>query len=173
MVYHFKVIIFELGKLQIEVEIDARHSFLDLHKALQSSLGIPPCQMASFFVSDPMGRKKHEVSQVEMGSGKAPCMFMRRTRISDLISSEIPFLHYTYDFYNERSLFMELTGINMEKNLREPKVRINGIESQVHMIEEIMGDEFSMEADQRQSSPGYGVVEDYYEIFGDIEELTV
>lgn len=173
MVYHFRVILFESVKMQIEVETEAMHTFLDLHNVLQSSLGIPPCQMASFFVSDPMGRKKLEVSQVEMGQEKVSCRFMRKTRIGDMISADKPFIFYTFDFFNDRSLVMELTGINMEKNLREPMVRINGIESQVHLIEEIMGDEFTTRNEQQASSPGYGVVEDYYEIFGDIEELTV
>lgn len=173
MIYQFEVILFESNQMQIEIEIDAMHSFLDLHKALQDSLGFPQCQMASFFISDPIGRKKFEVSQVDMGTGKAPCQFMRRTRIADLISHERPLLYYTFDLFNDRSLFLELTGINMEKNLREPKVRINGIDSQIHMLEEIIGDEFSMESEKKQISSDYGVAEDYYEIFGDIEELTL
>jgi hypothetical protein len=173
MVYQFEVILFESHKMQIEIEIDAMQSFLDLHKALQESLGIPQCQMASFFISDSAGKNKSEVSQVDMGTVIAPCHYMRRTRVADLISPEKPLLYYTFDLFNDRTLFMELTGINMEKNLREPRVRINGIDSQIHMLEEIIGDEFSMENEKKQISSDYGVTEDYYEIFGDIEELTV
>ncbi len=173
MIYQFKVILFECKKVQIEIEIDERQSFLDLHEALQSKLGIPDCQMASFFVTDSLGRKRFEVSQVEMGSGIAPCMYMRRTKIGDLISPEVPILHYTFDLFNDKSFFMELTGIYMEKNLREPKVRINGIDSQVQMLQEIIRDDFVVEVEQKQTSSDYGVAADYYEIFGDIEELTV
>jgi hypothetical protein len=173
MIYQFEVILFESHKMQIEIEIDAMQSFLDLHKALQDSLGIPQCQMASFFISDSAGKNKSEVSQVDMGTVIAPCHYMRRTRVADLISPEKPLLYYTFDLFNDRTLFMELTGINMEKNLREPRVRINGIDSQIHMLEEIIGDEFSMETEKKQISSDYGVTEDYYEIFGDIEELTV
>lgn len=157
----------------IEIAVDNKQTFLDLHLALQNTLGLSPCQMASFFATDDHGRKKFEISEVEMGSRKAPCYYMRRTRIGDIISSKNPFIYYTYDFFNDRSLIMELTGINMEKNLREPKVKINGTASQVQMLQEIVADDFTAGMDKVQPSSDYGVADDYYEIFGDIEEFTV
>jgi hypothetical protein len=172
MIYQFNVIVFESEAYQIRIEVDAEQSFLELHRVLQHALGIPPCQMASFFVSDPSGRKTTEVSQVDMGSGRAPCHYMRRTRICDLVSFDRPFINYTFDFFNDHSLFLELTGINMEKNLREAKVRINGVDTQVDILE-IINDNFTGDIESKQVSTDYGVTEDYFEIFGDIEELTL
>lgn len=172
MIYKFNVILFELSGTQVEVEIDGQHTFMRLHETLQKALGIPSCLMASFFISDPLGRHRFEVSQVEIGQGKAPCSFMRRTRISDLISPQTPVIQYTFDFINDRTMNMELTGINMEKNLKEPKVKINGTEARVQLLDEVIGDDFSTEVERNDSDSAYGVVDDYFEIFGEIEELT-
>jgi hypothetical protein len=173
MIYQLKVILIDSQQFGIEIEVDRKQTFLELHLALQKSLGLPPCQMASFFATFYNGRKKFEISEVEMGSNKAPCYSMRRTRVGDIISQKSPFIHYTYDFFNDRSLIMELTGINMEKNLREPKVKINGTDSQVHLLQEIIADDFSLDVEKAKPSSDYGVADDYYEIFGDIEEFTV
>ena len=173
MIYNFKVILFESDKFRMKVKINADVTFQELHNTLQRSLGIPACLVASFFVSDSYGRKRSEISQLEMGSGKPPCLPMRRTRIADIVSEERPYVTYTYDFFNDRSLFLELTGINMEKNLREPKVRMNGEEARVQLLDEVILDNYSDVIESRQVSPDYGVADDYYEIFGDIEELTL
>ena len=173
MIYQFKVILYRAEGFQIMIEIDAGQSFLELHKALQCSLGIPPCQMASFFISDVSGRRITEVSEVNMGTGKDSCYFMRRTKISDLVHFNTPVIHYTFDLFNDSSLYLELTGINMEKNLREPKVRINGTDSRIRILEDVITEDYPQVSEQKKISPDYGVTEDYYEIFGDIEELTL
>ena len=173
MIYQFKVILMDSEKYPISMEIYADQSFLELHEFIQRSLGIPPCMMASFFVTDPMGRKKFEVSQVDMGSGNTTCYFMRRTRVRDLVSADRPFINYTFDFINDRSLLLELTGINMEKNLREAKVRISGIDSDVQVLQEVISDDYSRVMEQKMVTSDYGVTEDYFEVFGDIDELTL
>ena len=173
MIYHLKVILFDRRESEVEIEVDRRQTFLDLHLALQKAFVFPPCQMASFFSTDYHGRKKFEISEVEMGTKNPPCHPMRRTRVGDIISQKSPFIYYTFDFFNDRSLILELTGINMEKNLKEPKVKINGTDQQVQVLQEIIADDYIAAMDKLQTSSDYGVADDYYEIFGDIEEFTI
>lgn len=58
----------------------------------------------------------------------------------------------------------------MEKNLREPLVMVNGNESQSVVLDEVITNDAAAESNH---SPDYGILDDYYEIFGDIEELTL
>ena len=171
MIYHFKVVPTGRSGFESEIEAEGRHTFYDVHLSLHKALDIPPCQMASFFVYDQAGRKEIEVSQVEMNSSRPVCYIMRKTPLEKLIHPATPFIRYTFDFFNDRSLILELTGINMEKNLREPVVRVNGNDLQVDTIDEVIIETTPTAALQDNSD--YGVLDDYYEVFGDIEELTL
>lgn len=58
----------------------------------------------------------------------------------------------------------------MEKNLREPLVMVNGNDSSTQVLDEIITNDAAADTNH---SPDYGILDDYYEIFGDIEELTL
>jgi len=171
MIYQFKVTSYQPSRFQFNLEADSEHSFQDLHLVLQAAAGISPFQMASFFVFDASGKSNTEISEVELPCSKAPCLSMRNTLIKDILSSNTPYIRYTYDLFNDYSLILELTGINMEKNLREPLVRVNGNDLQTETIDEVITDD-SPTAELNGYSD-YGVLDDYYEVFGDIEELTL
>ena len=170
MIYQFKVTSYQPSRFQFILEADAEHSFKDLHLTLQAAAGISPFQMASFFVFDGAGKSNTEISEVELPCTKAPCLSMRNTMIKDILSSNTPYIRYTYDLFNDYSLILELTGINMEKNLREPLVMVNGNDSPTEVLDEIITNDATAATNH---SPDYGMLDDYYEIFGDIEELTL
>ena len=170
MIYQFKVTSYQPSRYQFSIEADAEHSFQELHQVLQAAAEISPFQMASFFVFDAAGKSNTEISEVELPCTKAPCLSMRNTLIKDIISSNTPYIRYTYDLFNDYSFILELTGINMEKNLREPLVMVNGNESQAVVLDEVITNDAAAESNH---SPDYGILDDYYEIFGDIEELTL
>lgn len=170
MIYQFKVTSYQPSRNQFNIDTDSENTFQDLHQVLQVTAGISPFQMASFFVFDASGKSNTEISEVELPCAKAPCLSMRNTLIKDIISSNTPYIRYTYDLFNDYSLILELTGINMEKNLREPLVMVNGNESQSVELDEVISNEAAAEITH---TPDYGILDDYYEIFGDIEELTL
>ncbi|GAP69227.1 plasmid pRiA4b ORF-3-like protein [Bacteroidales bacterium 6E] len=170
MIYQFKVTSYQPSRYQFSIETDIEHSFQELHQALQAAAGISPFQMASFFVFDAAGKSNTEISEVELPCTKAPCLSMRNTLIKDIISSNTPYIRYTYDLFNDYSFILELTGINMEKNLREPLVMVNGNESPTEVLDEVITNDAAAE---KNHAPDYGILDDYYEIFGDIEELTL
>ena len=171
MIYHFKVVPTGLTGFPSEIEAEGSHTFYDVHLSLHKALDIPPCQMASFFVYDQAGKKEIEIAQVEMNTSRPVCYIMRKTPLEKLIHPATPFIRYTFDLFNDRYLILELTGINMEKNLREPVVRVNGNDLQTETIDEVITDD-SPTAELNGYSD-YGVLDDYYEVFGDIEELTL
>ncbi len=59
----------------------------------------------------------------------------------------------------------------MEKTLKEPRVRANGSSTSPDVIREINSLRTKQPA-KVETSSDYGVADDYYEIFGNSEELT-
>lgn len=58
----------------------------------------------------------------------------------------------------------------MEKTLKEPRVRVNGSSTSVDVLSEINAMRIKHPA-KVETSSDYGVADDYYEIFGNNEEL--
>lgn len=173
MVYQFTCSCQESGQFQLEIEADSDHSFYDLHQAIQSALGFQPLQLASFFLPSLKGRRQVEISQLDHGKSHTLCRTMRRTLIGDMLIPGKRFLRYVFDFINDRYIQLELTGTIMEKNLREPLVKLNHGKSPVQDLDEGLTDELFEPSKVKNNDRQYGVVDDYYEIFGEMEEFVV
>jgi hypothetical protein len=173
MVYQFRCSCQESSQFQLEIEADSDHSFYDLHQAIQSALGFQPLQLASFFLPPAKGRRQVEISQLGHDKSDTRCRNMGRTLIGDMLMPGKRFLRYVFDFFNDRYIQLELTGTIMEKNLREPVVKLNHGKSPVQDLDEGMTDELFEPVKVKNNDPHYGVVDDYYEIFGEMEEYVV
>ncbi len=60
----------------------------------------------------------------------------------------------------------------MEKNLREPLIGLLLGESPVEMLDDVMTDEMPEVKNSPETEGGYGILADYYEIFGEMEDLV-
>ena len=67
MIYHFKITSQESYNFQLEVELNDKQSFFDLHSLIQKSLAFESHQLASFFISDNNWRKLTEISMLDLG----------------------------------------------------------------------------------------------------------
>lgn len=171
MIYHFKITSQESKNFQLEMELDEKQTFFDFHSGIQKSLVFESHQLASFFISDGTCRKFKEISLLDLGLNGGVYLTMQKTRLSDLIKTEGQNLIYTFDFFNDRSLYIELTRIIMEKNLKEPTVTLKQGDAPV----QVFGDEpENMEATNLQEEEvfmDFGVVDDYNELFGEMEDF--
>jgi hypothetical protein len=61
----------------------------------------------------------------------------------------------------------------MEKNLREPLIIRNGGEIPVQALDEVITGEMYDFSEKKSADPDYGVLNDYFEIFGDMEEYVL
>jgi len=122
MIYHFKITSPESKNFHLEVEANGEHTFHALHTMIQKSLGFESHQLASFFLYEKGGRKEKEISMLDLGLNGGIYFIMQKTKLSDLIQSTAQQLIYTFDFINDRSMYIELTGIVMERSLKEPFV---------------------------------------------------
>jgi hypothetical protein len=96
---------------------------------------------------------------------------MQKTKLADLLKTEGQKLIYTFDFFNDRSLFVELTGIIMEKNLKEPFVTLKQGDAPVQVLGEEPEPKEAIRLQEEEVFMDFGVVEDYDELFGEMEDL--
>ncbi len=171
MVYHFKITSQENINFQLEVELDERHTFFDLHHTIQKSLNFESHQLASFFISNIHWRKLKEISMLDMGLNGAAYYIMQKTKLSELIESQDQKLLYTFDFLSDRSFYIELTGIIMKKNLNEPLVTLKKGDNPVQVLkDEIIGHDMAT-AREEEVYMDFGEVDDYTELYGEMEDF--
>ncbi len=171
MIYQFKIVSQESLHFQLEVALDAKHSFFDFHTIIQKSVGFESHQLASFFVSDKRRKKLVEISMLDLGINGAAFFVMQKTKLSDLLNSQGQQLIYTYDFLNDRSFFIELTGIVMERNLIEPFVTLKQGDAPVQVLgEEILIDE-QEDLMQEEVYMDFGELDDYIELYGEMDDF--
>ncbi|MFW5756239.1 MAG: IS1096 element passenger TnpR family protein [Tangfeifania sp.] len=171
MIYYFKITSQESKNFHLEVEVDGKNTFFDFHTTIQQSLGFEPHQLASFFISDRTWRKYREISLLDLGLNGGVYLNMHKTRLTDLLKPENRQLIYTFDFFNDRSLYIELTGIIMERNLKEPTVTLKQGDAPVQVFgEEPEGPE-AANLQEEEVFMDFGIVDDYTELFGEMEDI--
>lgn len=171
MIYHFKITSQESKNFYLEVEAGEKQTFFDFHSCIQKSLDFESHQLASFFISDGTWRKHKEISLLDLGLNGGVYLTMQKTRLSDLIQTEGQKLIYTFDFFNDRSLYIELTGIIMEKNLKEPTVTVKQGDAPVQVFGEEPENHEATKLQEEEVFMDFGVVDDYDELFGEMEDL--
>jgi len=171
MIYHLKITSQESKDLLLEVELDKNSSFFDFHSIIQESLSFEPYQLASFFISDGSWTRLREISMLDMGMNGGAYLIMKKTQLGDLIKTKNQRLIYTFDFFNDRSLYIELTGIIMEKNLKEPFVTLKKGDAPLQEPGENPEIQEAASLQEEEVFMDFGVVEDYNELFGEMEDF--
>jgi len=171
MVYQFKIYSTEVPDFTLTVETDSKHTFADLHICIQNACGFNPDQLASFFIAGPKCGRQIEITQLDMGFTGQNKFTMKRTPLEKLLDHENQKLLYVFDFFMDRLFFIELTHIFMGKSLSETSVTYkNGNAPSQLLEEELLGQE--IEAKKEEECLDYGDLDDYTEIFGEMEDLT-
>jgi len=171
MIYRFQIISQESQNFQLEVKLDGKHSFFDFHSIIQKSLGYESYQLASFFISDRRWKKLKEISMLDLGVNGVAFYIMQKTSLESLVNDLNTKLIYTFDFLNDRSLFIELTEIIMEKNLSEPLVTLKKGDTPVQVLGEEVADQEQPVVVEEEVLMDFGELEDYTEIFGEMDDF--
>jgi len=171
MIYTFKIVSQESQNFRLEVALDNKQSFFDFHSIIQKSAGFESHQLASFFVSDKRWKKLVEISMLDLGINGAAYFIMQKTKLSDLLHTAGQQLIYTFDFLNDRSFLIELTGIIMEKNLNEPLVTLKQGEAPVQVLGDEVNPQEQPELQQEEVYMDFGELDDYTEIFGEMDDF--
>ncbi|MEZ5105414.1 MAG: hypothetical protein R2757_13020 [Draconibacterium sp.] len=171
MIFHFQITSQESKNFLLEIELAGNHSFFDFHSIIQKSLGYESHQLASFFISDKRWLKIKEISMLDLGMNGAAYFIMQKTKLTDLIHFKGQKLIYTFDFLNDRSLFIELTEIIMEKNLNEPLVTSKLGDTPVQVLGEEIVEKDTVDVLEEEVYMDFGELEDYTEIFGEMDDF--
>jgi pRiA4b ORF-3-like protein len=105
MIYKFRFISGEEENFIRDIDIQYDQTFLDLHIALQKSVGYDSSILASFFITDDSWLKEKEITLVEMEDDNP---IMEESVIIDFITKDKQKLLYVFDYFNERTFFAEL-----------------------------------------------------------------
>ncbi len=116
MVYKFVVLSDEDESFVREFEFLDTHTLMDFHNLLQDELEFDKSQLASFFMATDNWEKEEEFTLFDMGTGSST---MEVAVLEDIIFRKNQKLLYVFDFFNERSLFVEYTGEEKEVEDRE------------------------------------------------------
>jgi hypothetical protein len=171
MIYHFKITSPESKNFHLEVEANGEHTFLALHTIIQKSLGFESHQLASFFLYEKGGRKEKEISMLDLGLNGGIYFIMQKTKLSDLIQSTAQQLIYTFDFINDRSMYIELTGIVMERSLKEPFVTMKQGDAPVQVLVYEPEIQESTKLQEEEVLMDFGILDDYTELYGEMEDF--
>jgi hypothetical protein len=171
MIYKFQIVSQESQNFLLEVALDEEHSFFDFHSIIQKSVGFESHQLASFFISDERKKKLVEISMLDLGVNGAAFFIMQQTMLRDLLNKKGQQLIYTFDFLNDRSFFIELTGIIMEKHLNEPFVTLKNGDAPVQVLGEESIDQNLGILEEEEVYMDFGELDDYTEIYGEMDDF--
>ena len=171
MIYTFKITSNEKKDFVREIGINADQCFSDLHQLIQETSCFSSDQLASFFLVEEGWKKKIEITLIDMGLYDRSSYVMHKTRLSELLNHESQRLLYVFDFFFDRSYYVELIKISMGKHLKEPVVAYSEGDAPVQILEEDFREQGSRINGKGELHLDYGDLEDYNEIFGEMYDL--
>ena len=168
------ICIFEISSSEITdykrlIHISPDQTFEDLHRIIQNTSSFDQSQLASFFLTDDQWRRKIEISLLDSGGTSPNQLSMRKTKLNEYINVTGQKLVYVFDFFNERLLNIELKEKLMKTDLKEPFVAYESGHAPVQfLINDYDSPEIAI-LDTSDSYKSFGDLEDYYEVFGEMD----
>lgn len=121
MIFNFRIVSDEVDNFRRDIQIDADSTFMELRNAIYQSLNYDKKQMCSFFICNDDWEKQLEITLEDMGlDASEDAYLMEETILSDEIEDEGQRLLLTFDYLNDRSLFIEMRKIETGRTLSAP-----------------------------------------------------
>jgi len=126
MVFKFKVISDKVENFALHIDADAKNTFFELHEVIQDECKYDPSELATFFLADEEWDKGLEIMMFKNSSPKQNSVIsMKNAVLGDYLKEKEDKLIYVFDVINQKSLYIELNEIVMEKKLNTPVVTYN------------------------------------------------
>ena len=169
MVCVFEISSIENPEFKRLIQIGSGDTFEDLHRIIQNTSNFDQSQLASFFLADDNWKKQIEISLLDSDKSNRRVISMRKTKLDVYISEIGQKLVYVFDFFNERYFYVELKEKLMKTDLKEPFVAYEkGNAPSQFLINDLENPEVET-IDRDESYKSFGDLEDYYEIFGEMD----
>jgi hypothetical protein len=169
MVCVFEISSIENPEFKRLIQIGSGDTFEDLHRIIQNTSNFDQSQLASFFLADDNWKKQIEISLLDSDKSNRRVISMRKTKLDVYILEIGQKLVYVFDFFNERYFYVELKEKLMKTDLKEPFVAYEkGNAPSQFLINDLENPEVET-IDRDESYKSFGDLEDYYEIFGEMD----
>ena len=124
--YRFNISIEDNDDFYFEIDILPTHTFLDFHNIIQSVLQFSGTELASFYMSNALWKKKTEITLMDMNLDegadfyedydenkpkKKKVLLMSETKLAKIIEDPHQRFIYVYDFLTPLTLYIELMKI--------------------------------------------------------------
>lgn len=112
-IYRIAIVSTEKEKFFRELEVFHNHTFLDLHRAIQTACDYDDAQLASFFILNNNFEKTMELTAAPMyeQTGLYPTFWMGQYKLSELLNEPMQNMIYQFDLFSERSFIIFLKKI--------------------------------------------------------------
>ena len=174
MVFKFKVISDKVEDFALHIEADAKNTFFELHEAIQDECKFDASELATFYIADEEWDKGLEIMMFNNDPEKHNSVLtMKNTSLGDYLKEKEDKLIYVFDVINQKSLYIELNEIVMEKKLNTPIVTYNRGMAPVqgttnHYDTDLLIDE---DSEFQKIFTDFGELEDLNMIYGEIGEV--
>jgi len=174
MVFRLKIISDKVENFALHIDADAKNTFFELHEAIQDECKYDPSELATFFLADEEWDKGIEIS---MFGYKLPNRIssptMKNSTLGDYLKAKEDKLIYTFDVINQKSLYIELNEVIMEKKINTPIVTYNrGLaplqSSTNHYDTDLLASE---DSELQNIFTDFGELEDLNMIYGEMGEV--
>ncbi|SRR5690554_1123150 len=119
-IYRFRVSFEDYDEIIREIDVLSKHTFLDLHFAIQKALGYDPEKPSSFFISNDQWKKGEEFTYLPSDQKiKKGALLMENTRLNKHIDDPHQKFYYTYNFERPFDFHVQLIKILKEEEGKE------------------------------------------------------
>lgn len=126
MIFTFRIASDEDPDFVREILIDADSTFLDLHDAVMDSVAYDKGGMSSFFITTRDWEKAQEITREDMGADPDQEVYlMEETPLTDFIEDPGQRLLFTFDYFGDRSFFMELKKAEAGKHIAAAQISMS------------------------------------------------
>jgi len=174
MVFKLKVISDKVENFALHIDADAKNTFFELHEAIQDDCKYDPSELATFFLADEEWDKGLEIPMFKNNSPKQNSVpTMKNSTLGDYLKEKEDKLIYVFDVINQKSLYIELNEIVMEKKLNTPIVTYNrGLAPVQSSSNRYDTDLLAIEdAELQNIFTDFGELEDLNMIYGEMGEV--
>lgn len=116
-IYRFRVSFEDYEDIYRDIDVSAKSTFLELHKAIHSSTGYEVERSSSFYVSNDQWKKGTEIAYIPSERKKAQGVLeMEKLRLSKFIDDPHQKFYYVYNFDRPYDFHVELIKILKEED---------------------------------------------------------
>lgn len=119
-IYRFKVTFEDYDEIIREIDVLSKHTFLDLHVAIQKSVNYDPEKSSSFYVSNDQWKKGQEIAYLPTEAKKDKgVVLMEAAKLNKFIDDPHQKFYYTYNFERPYDFHVQLIKILKEEEGKE------------------------------------------------------